>query len=123
MPVEALYPTEAFLRTALTQCLNGETKMSGMSVVGGTMFGYMFDVFAWGIVISFLAIVLAFLAEGRGAYAIRLFLGTKSRKEGLDVYSTLSRDEGDWQLLGRLSDIDRVPAERAGLETVGLQRR
>ncbi|NTV40219.1 MAG: hypothetical protein HGA51_09765 [Demequinaceae bacterium] len=93
-----------------------------MSVVGGTVFGYMFDVLAWGIVLSLFAIALAFFAEGRGSHAIRVLLGTKPRKDGLDVFATLQRDEGDWQVVGRLADTDREPSERAGLERVGGTR-
>ncbi len=86
------------------------------------MFGYMFDVIVWGMVVSLFSIGLAFISEGRGAHAIRVLLGYKSRKEGIDVYATISRDEGDWQLLGRLADIDSAPAGRAGLEPVGGHR-
>jgi len=111
------------LRANFNQCLNGETTMSEMSVVGGTVFGYMSDVLAWGIVVSLFSIALAFFAEGRGSHAIRVLLGTKSRKDSLDVFSTLARDEGDWQLVGRLSDMDRAPAERAALEPAGGYRR
>ena len=87
------------------------------------MFGYMFDVLAWGIVLSLFSIALAFFAEGRGSYAMRVVLGMKPSKDGLDVFATLSRDEGDWQLLGGLSEVDRASADRAGLETIGGYRR
>ena len=86
------------------------------------MFGYMFDVLAWGIVLSLFSIVLAFFAEGRGSYAMRVVLGMKPSKDGLDVFATLSRDEGDWRLLGGLSEVDRASADRAGLEPIGGYR-
>ena len=97
--------------------------MSELSVVGGAVFGYMFDVFAWGIVLSLFSMALAFFAEGRGSHAMRVLLGMKPREDGLDVFATLSRDEGDWQVLGGLSDIDRASTDRAGLEPVGGYRR
>ena len=83
------------------------------------VFGYMFDVLAWGIVLSLVSIGLAFFAEGRGSHVIRLLLGTKSREDALDVFATLERDEGDWQLVGKLSEIDRESADRTGLASVG----
>ncbi len=86
------------------------------------MFGYMFDVIVWGIVISLFSIALAFLAEGRGAHALRLVLGNKPLKQDIDVFSTIARDEGDWQLLGKLGDIDRLPGERSSLEPAGGRR-
>ena len=86
------------------------------------MFGYMFDVFAWGIVVSLFAIALAFFEEGRGSHAIRVLLGTESRKDGLDVFATLARDEGDWRLVGKLSDMDRESADGSVLQSVGGSR-
>lgn len=86
------------------------------------MFGYMFDVIAWGIVVSFFAIGLAFLAEGRGSHAARLLLGKRPGKEDLDVFSSLARDEGDWRVVGTLSDIEQVPTERSALESAGVPR-
>ncbi|NYI41888.1 hypothetical protein [Demequina lutea] len=83
------------------------------------VFGAMFDIFAWGIVLSLFSMGLAFLAEGRGAQAIRALRRAKSHKEHIDLYATLRRDEGDWQLVGRLSEIDRAKADRAGLRPVG----
>jgi len=98
--------------------------MSELSVVGGIMmFGAMFDVFAWGIFLSLVSMGLAFLAEGRGAQTIRVLLGVKERKEHIDLYATLEREEGDWQLIGGLSEIDRATADRAGLLPVGEHRR
>ncbi len=87
------------------------------------MFGAMFDVFAWGIFLSLVSMGLAFLAEGRGAQAVRVLLGVKARKEHIDFYATLRREEGDWQLIGGLSEIDRANADRAGLQPVGGHRR
>ena len=46
-----------------------------------------------------------------------------AREDGIDVFATLSRDEGDWQVLGGLSDIDRASTGRAGLEPIGGYRR
>lgn len=86
------------------------------------VFGYMFDVLAWGIVLSLFAIALALFAEGRGSHAIRVLLGLKPREEALDVFATLERDEGDWQLVGGLSEIDRESADRSGLQTVAGHR-
>jgi hypothetical protein len=95
-----------------------------MSVVGGIMmFGSMFDVFAWGMVVSLFAMGLAFLAEGRGAQAIRVLLGIKAHTEHIDLYATLEREEGDWQILGALSEIERADADRAGLRPVEAGRR
>ncbi len=87
------------------------------------MFGYMIGVFGWGIVVSLFVMALAFFEEGRGSHAIRVLLGTESREEGLDVFATLERDEGDWQLVGKLSEIDKESAHRSGLEPVGGSRR
>lgn len=95
-----------------------------MSVVGGIMmFGSMFDVFAWGIVVSLFAMGMAFLAEGRGSQAIRVLLGVKAHTQHIDLYATLRRDEGDWQIVGTLSEIERADADRAGLRPVEATRR
>jgi hypothetical protein len=97
--------------------------MSELSVVGGIMMlGHMFDVFAWGIVLSLVAMGLAFMAEGRGAHVIEAVRRAKSREEHIDFYATLHREEGDWQLLGSLSEIDRANADRAGLQSVSGRR-
>ncbi len=86
------------------------------------MFGSMFDVFAWGVVVSLFAMGLAFLAEGRGAQAVRVLLGVKARTEHIDLYATLDRDECDWQILGALSEIDTTDADAAGLRPVEATR-
>ena len=87
------------------------------------MFHYMFDVLAWGIVLSLFAMGLAFFAEGRGAHVIRALRRAKAHEEPLDFYATLHREEGDWQLLTGLSEIDRAKADRAGLLPVDGHRR
>ncbi len=87
------------------------------------MFHYMFDVLAWGIVLSLVAMGLAFMAEGRAVHVIDALRRLKSRDKHIDFYATLHREETDWQLLGQLSEVDRVKADRAGRETVGDLRR
>lgn len=79
------------------------------------MLDHTVGVFAWGVAVSLLVIGLAFLSDGRGAYALNVLKRAKARKEGIDYFATLARDEGDWQLVGKLSEIDRAEADRAGL--------
>ena len=67
----------------------------------------MFDVLAWGVFLSLLAMVLAFLAEGRGVYVMRLILGMTKQEGGIDLYETLPHEqESDWQLLAKLDEAD-----------------
>ncbi len=81
---------------------------------------YRFDVIAWGIVLSVLAICAAFAAEGRGVHLLRLLLGLTPKNRGLDLLGSVPRDEGDWRVIDKLSEIDavserdRVAADRAG---------
>jgi len=90
--------------------------MSESSVVGGTVFGHMFEVLAWGVFVSLVAMVFAFLAEGRGPFVLNVLLGLKRHEGSLDVYETMSRDEGDWQLLDGLAEVDRVSEAHAARE-------
>jgi hypothetical protein len=80
--------------------------MSEMSVSGGTVFGHMFNVLAWGVVVSLFAIILATLADGRGTHAVKILMGLKNRERGIDWYETLDRGEDDWRLLAKLAEVD-----------------
>lgn len=71
------------------------------------MFGQMFEVLAWGVVVSLVAIVFAFLAEGRGTRVMKVLLGVKRHEGGIDVYETMPRDDSEWQLLALLAEADR----------------
>ncbi len=71
------------------------------------MFRYMTDVLAWCVVISFIAFGLAFAAEGRGLHVLRVVLGLAPRKHGLDNFTSVPRDEGDWRLVEVLDDSRR----------------
>lgn len=71
------------------------------------MFSYMADVLAWCVVISFVAFGIAFAAEGRGAHVLRVVLGLAPRKQGLDNFTSVPRDEGDWRLVEVLDDSRR----------------
>ncbi len=71
------------------------------------MFSYMADVLAWCVVISFAAFVIAFAAEGRGTHILRVLLGLAPRKHGLDNFTSVPRDEGDWRLVEVLDDSRR----------------
>lgn len=71
------------------------------------MFSYMFDVLAWAVAISFVAFVIAFAAEGRGTHVMRVVLGLTPRKQGLDNFTSVPRDEGDWRLVEVLDDTVR----------------
>jgi len=68
------------------------------------MFSYMADVLAWCVVISFIAFGFAFAAEGRGVHVLRVVLGLAPRKHGLDAFTSVPRDEGDWRLVEMLDD-------------------
>ncbi len=80
------------------------------------MFHAMMDVLAWGVVISFIAFALAFFAEGRGLHLLRVLLGLAPRKEGLDNFTSVPRDEGDWDMVDVLSDEDAKARELIHLE-------
>lgn len=71
------------------------------------MFSYMADVLAWCVVISFVAFGIAFAAEGRGTHVLRVVLGLAPRKQGLDNFTSVPRDEGDWRLVEVLDDSRR----------------
>jgi len=77
------------------------------------MFGHMFEVLAWGVLVSLVAMVFAFLAEGRGPYVINALLGLKRHEGSLDIYETIARDEGDWKLLEALEEADQVAEAHA----------
>lgn len=68
------------------------------------MFSSMATVLAWGVVISFVAFGFAFAAEGRGVHVLRVLLGLAPRKQGLDNFTSVPRDEGDWHLVDVLDD-------------------
>ncbi|MBC7297429.1 MAG: hypothetical protein H5T82_00810 [Demequina sp.] len=68
------------------------------------MFRYMIDVIAWAVTFSFLAFALAFLAEGRGMHLMRVVLGLAPRKQGLEAFETVPRDEGDWRVISSLEE-------------------
>ena len=59
------------------------------------MFRYMIDVIAWAVTFSFLAFILAFFAEGRGMHLMRIVLGLAPRKQGLEAFESVPRDDGD----------------------------
>lgn len=77
------------------------------------MFGHMFNVLAWGVVVSLFAIILATLADGRAAHAVKIFMGLKNRDRGIDWYETLDRGEDDWRLLAALEDEDMALTDGA----------
>ncbi len=87
----------------------------------------MIDVIAWAVAFSFLAIIFAFAAEGRGAHLMRVLLGLAPRKEGLEAFESVPRDDGDWRLIGALEEpqrrsrpasipptVERDPSRRTG---------
>ena len=78
--------------------------MSDLSVLGGLVFSYMTDVLVWGFVVTAVACGFAFAAEGRGAHLVRVVLGLEPRKHGLDNFTSVPRDEGDWRVVGVLED-------------------
>jgi hypothetical protein len=91
------------------------------------MFHYMIDIIAWAVAFSFLAFMLAFFAEGRGMHLMRIVLGLAPRKQGLEAFETVPRDEGDWRVIASLeepqrriravpssADVDRDAARRTG---------
>lgn len=71
------------------------------------MLSSMFTVIAWAVAVSFLAFILAFFSEGRGAHLMRVALGLAPRKRGLEAFETVPRDEGDWRLLSVLEQPQR----------------
>lgn len=71
------------------------------------MFRYMIDVIAWAVAFSFLAFILAFFAEGRGMHLMRIVLGLAPRKQGLEAFETVPRDEGDWRVIAALEEPQR----------------
>ncbi len=75
------------------------------------MFRYMIDVTAWAVAFSFLAFILAFFAEGRGMHLMRIVLGLAPRKQGLEAFESVPRDDGDWRMVSDLEE----PRRRAHL--------
>ncbi len=71
------------------------------------MFRYMIDVIAWAVAFSFLAFILAFFAEGRGMHLMRVALGLAPRKQGLEAFENVPRDEGDWRVVSSLEEPQR----------------
>jgi len=77
------------------------------------MFRYMIDVIAWAVAFSFFAFILAFFAEGRGLHLMRVVLGLAPRKQGLEAFESVPRDDGDWRVVASLEELERtrpVPA-------------
>lgn len=64
----------------------------------------MIDVIAWAVAFSFLAFVLAFFAEGRGMHLMRIALGLAPRKQGLEAFESVPRDDGDWRVISSLEE-------------------
>lgn len=71
------------------------------------MFRYMIDVIALAVAFSFLAFILAFFAEGRGMHLMRVALGLAQRKQGLEAFESVPRDDGDWRLVSSLEEPQR----------------
>lgn len=71
---------------------------------GLLVFHYMLGVIAWAVTFSFLAFILAFFAEGRGMHLMRVVLGLAPRKQGLEAFETVPRDEGDWRVIAPLEE-------------------
>lgn len=71
------------------------------------MFRYMIDVIAWAVTFSFLAFILAFFAEGRGMHLMRIVLGLAPRKQGLEAFESVPRDDGDWRVISSLEEPQR----------------
>lgn len=72
------------------------------------MFRYMIDVIAWAVAFSFFAFILAFFAEGRGMHLMRIVLGLAPRKQGLEAFESVPRDDGDWRLVASLEEPERT---------------
>lgn len=68
------------------------------------MFRYMIDVIAWAVALSFLAFILAFFAEGRGMHLMRIVLGLAPRKQGIEAFESVPRDDGDWRVVAALEE-------------------
>jgi len=86
------------------------------------LFDHMFDVLAWGVAVSVFVILLAFLAEGRGAYAMSILLGVTRHEGGLHLYQTMAHDDSDWQVLSQLAESDRRAGGLAAREPAGTAR-
>ncbi|PKQ18738.1 MAG: hypothetical protein CVT68_01865 [Actinobacteria bacterium HGW-Actinobacteria-8] len=71
------------------------------------MFHHMMDVIAWAVMFSFLAFILAFFAEGRGMHLMRIVLGLAPRKQGLEAFESVPRDDGDWRVISPLEEPQR----------------
>lgn len=80
------------------------------------MFRYMIDIIAWAVALSFLAFILAFAAEGRGAHLMRVLLGLAPRKHGLEAFESVPRDDGDWRLISALEEPQR-PSRQPSLSS------
>ncbi len=89
------------------------------------MFRYMIDVTAWAVAFSFLAFILAFFAEGRGMHLMRIVLGLAPRKQGLEAFESVPRDDGDWRVISSLEEPQRrVRAVPSGADVqLGASRR
>ncbi len=89
------------------------------------MFRYMIDVIAWAVAFSCLAFILAFFAEGRGMHLMRIVLGLAPRKQGLEAFESVPRDDGDWRLIASLEEPQhRVRAVPSGADAqLGAARR
>ena len=71
------------------------------------MFHYMIDVIAWAVAFSFLAFIFAFFAEGRGLHLMRIVLGLAPRKQGIEAFESVPRDDGDWRVVSSLEEPQR----------------
>ncbi len=89
------------------------------------MFRYMIDVIAWAVAFSFLAFTFAFFAEGRGMHLMRIVLGLAPRKQGLEAFESVPRDDGDWRVISSLEEPQRrVHAVPSGADaSLGASRR
>lgn len=89
------------------------------------MFRYMTDVMVWAVAFSFLALILAFFAEGRGMHLMRIVLGLTPRKHGMEAFESVPRDDGDWLVVASLEDRPRRDTSPASADDAedGVSRR
>jgi hypothetical protein len=86
---------------------------------GSPMFSSTIDITAWAVAFSFLVFVLAFFAEGRGMHLMRILLGLAPRKQGLEAFDSVPRDDGDWRVVSSLEEPQsrtRLPDTSADLD-------
>lgn len=68
------------------------------------MFSAMFSTIAWAAVISLIAIVAAFLADGRGKRLFDTLTGRGPGALSLDDLDAAAREGSDWRLVAPLED-------------------